>query len=128
MRWRQTPPEKHQLGSGDPAVADLAGHAPLLLAEVELPDRGHDRPVVADRARLEAPGAEAQRLHGDPGDPDRREQVTIAAPDHDTAPQSVAASPERKRLREDAERDDKKSAKTPAAWITSTGATPSERE
>src|SRR5947207_2206624 len=50
--------------SRDPDVPVLACDASLFLAEVRLPDRAHDRPVLADRAVLEPPQAQTYRLQG----------------------------------------------------------------
>src|SRR4051812_20620111 len=60
--------------------------------------RRDERPVVADRAALEAPDPEPQRIERDARDPQRRERVALAAADRDLAGEAVAAPAQLDRL------------------------------
>src|SRR6202012_2085732 len=61
-------------------VVVRAGELPLAVAQIGSVDGRHQRPVTSDRTALEAPPAQAHRLHRGGGNPDRREQVARAAP------------------------------------------------
>ena len=80
-------------GSRDPDVSVLVRALALRLRQIRLPDGVHERPVAADRAALEAPPAQAERLDRRHRNPDRREHVAVAAADDDVAAQRVAAAP-----------------------------------
>src|SRR5262249_18328241 len=67
------------LRDGD--VPDLVGPAPLARGEVGLLHRDDDRPMVADRAALDPPPPEPDRLDRDSGDPDGGEEGAAAAAD-----------------------------------------------
>ena len=75
--------------SGNPCVAVLSGQLPLVFGQGCVLDRGDNRPVFADGATLPPGPAEADRLERHPGNPDRREEVALAAPHHDVAPDLV---------------------------------------
>src|SRR5262245_8275239 len=98
--------------SEDPDVPVPVRGPPLALAELGFLDRRHDRPVVPDRAALESPPAEAKRLEGHAGNPERPEQVALAAADDQVAAERVAAQPHRKRLHEERGGDDQRAAAT----------------
>ena len=100
-RCRQTPAR-----SGDPDVPVVACDTPVLLGQIGFPDRGHDRPVLTDRTALISPPAQAKRLQGSSRDPDRREEVTLPAADHDVAWDPVPAQAHRERLEQDRGHDD----------------------
>jgi hypothetical protein len=107
--------------SRDPDVLVLARDAPLLLGQIGLPDRGHDRPVLPDRAMLDPPPAEPNRLHRHRRNPDRRVQVTALAPDHDVSSGPARAPPYGAGLNENGGNAEHKS---PATTLTSTSRTP----
>src|SRR6188472_3041023 len=92
----------------DPGVPVPARAAPLAPGQVGLLDRSDDRPVPANRATLESPPAEAQRLDGSSRDPDRREQVSLVAADHDVSSHAAGAKLRRDRLEKDARSHDER--------------------
>ena len=67
---------------------------PLLVGEVAFIDRRNDGPVMSHRTVLNSPQAEAKRLDRHRGNPDRCEQVAIAAAHHDVATEPVASHPQ----------------------------------
>lgn len=71
----------------------LRREAALALGEPRCSDRRDQTPMAADWAVLSSPPAEPQRLDGSDGNPDRREEVTLAAPDHEIAAEPTAAHP-----------------------------------
>src|SRR6478609_3355804 len=83
---------------------------------------------MADRAPLESPPAEPQRLQRAAGDPDRGEQVALAAA-HDHIPaQAAGPDPERGRLQQDdASGDDRRPPKPSVALAVVTPAHDADR-
>jgi hypothetical protein len=66
---------------------------PLVLAEIGLVYWHDDSPVVTDRAPLNPPPAEPERLHRNRGNPEGGEKVAFSAADHDVASDSMAPQP-----------------------------------
>src|SRR5262249_12187965 len=85
------------LWSGNPGVPDLGRDVPLVVGEIVLLDRRDDRPVVADGAALEPPPAESDRLDRGSGNPDGREQMTLAAADDDVSTEAIPPQPSQER-------------------------------
>ncbi len=69
------------------------GRAPLLVGEVPVPHGGDEGPVLPDRTTLQPGHAEVQCRELHPGNPDRGEEVPLAATDDDTAAHLVAEEP-----------------------------------
>src|SRR5262249_52884680 len=82
-------------------VASRVRALELAAAEVALADRRDERPVVADRAALDACHAEVDGLELDAGDPDRREQMPLATADDRVEAELVADRAARERERGD---------------------------
>lgn len=89
---------------GKPRVAVLGSETQLVLTQVGMFDRADDRPVVSDRAALNPPPAQPDRLHRNARYPDRREQVTLAAA-NDRAGADAIATPASNHGRENVEAD-----------------------
>ena len=79
--------------SGNGYVPTLGGKPPFLRSQVRVPYGDDDREVVAGRAALQPDPTEANSLERRPGNPDRREEVTVEAPHHDVAAHVVAETP-----------------------------------
>lgn len=87
--------------SGNRYVPMLGGKPPLLRTQVRVPYGDDDGEVVADRAALQPDPTEANSLERRPGNPDRREEVTVEAPHHDIAAHVVAETPTHDRSSDD---------------------------
>lgn len=84
-----------------PNVVVLACRAPLLVTEIRLFDGSHNGPMMADRAVLNSPPGQAERLERDSRNPDGREEVAIAAADDDVAANSPTPRPQGRGLEQD---------------------------
>lgn len=101
------------VASGDPDVPVPVCHSPLARAQLGLLDRRHNRPVVSDWAALDSPPPEAKRLQRHARNPERPEQMTLPAANHQVATERIAAQPHGERLQKERGGNDQRAA---AAW------------
>lgn len=102
----------------------LARQERLLIGQVGFVDRSDDRAVMADRAILNSHPAEPQRFHRGTWNPDRREQMTSAAPDHDVATEAVSAKPQSGPFKDERnEEDDRKPSSNAGSFLRRTAST-----
>ena len=88
------------------AVTVLRGYITFGAREVLVADGSDQTPMVAHRAALESEPAEADCLERQARDPDRREEVALAAPHDNISTEVVAAPPPDNRATDDGRHDE----------------------
>lgn len=86
------------LESGQPNVFAPVRELLFVLAQFRRLDWRHEGPVTSDRAALDSPPAQPDRLHRYPWDPEGREEMTLPAANNEVAPQRITAKLHRHRL------------------------------
>ena len=84
----------------------------LASAQIGLPDRDDDRPVTADRAALDPPPPEPDRLQRRTGDPERGEEMAPPAANDGISPDPIAEHA-RNHGSDDIDRDDRDESPAP---------------